>query len=114
MTLSIPNQKRLFKLAIHHRDYQNDENRYDRNRYDPICSHPIQQSVHSSLIRMGYNGSKLPTSHPPQCLHTPIHIPLTLQHRLPRMLNRLPLQLQIRQRPPPNILCLIRNPLTFP
>ncbi len=30
------------------------------------------------------------------------------------MLNSLPLQLQIRQRPPPNILRLVRHPLAVP
>ena len=30
------------------------------------------------------------------------------------MLNRLPLQLQVRQRAPPNVLRLVRHPLTIP
>lgn len=54
----------------------------------------------------------LPTRHPPQRLHTPIHIPLTLQQRRIRMLNRLPLPMQIRQRTRPNRLCIIRERLT--
>lgn len=59
-------------------------------------------------------GEQIPTSHPPQRLHTPIHIPLTLQHRLPRMLNRFPLQLQVCQRASSDIFCLICYPLTVP
>ncbi len=57
---------------------------------------------------------EIPTRHPPERLHTAIHIPLTLQHRRPRMLNRLPLQLQICQRAPSDIFRLIRYPLTVP
>ena len=60
------------------------------------------------------DSKNLPTRHPPQRLNTPIHIPLTLQHRRPRMLNRLPLQLQIRQCAPSNLLRLVRHPLTIP
>ena len=103
----------LLEFAIHHRNYQNDQHRNDRNCYYPICSHPTIQLVnqHSQEQEIG---EQIPTSHPPQRLHAPIHIPLTLQHRLPRMLNCLPLQLQIRQRAPPNILRLIRYPLTVP
>ena len=55
----------------------------------------------------------IPTCHPPQRLNTPIHISLTFQQRLPRMLNRFPLHLQIRQRAPSNILRLMCNPLTL-
>ncbi len=57
---------------------------------------------------------QVPTRHPPQRLHTPLHIPLTLQQAPPRMLNRLPLRMQIRQRPPPDILRLQRDPLALP
>lgn len=57
---------------------------------------------------------QIPTSHPPQRLHTPIHIPLTPQYSRPRMLNRFPLQLQIRQRVPSDTFRLVRYPLTVP
>ena len=37
----------------------------------------------------------LPTRHPPQRLDTPIHIPLTLQQIAMRVLNHIPLLMQI-------------------
>ena len=112
-TAIIPSIISLLELAIHHCNNQDDQHRNDRDRYHPICSHPTNPLVSPHFQDKG-KGSNSPTSHPPQRLNTPIHIPLTLQHRLPRMLNRLPLQLQIRQRAPPNILRLIRYPLTIP
>jgi len=115
--------KRLLKLAIHNRNNQNHQHRNNRHGYNPICSHPATEISPSSLPPKNLTTTKnpkepgrkeLPTRHPPQSLHTPIHIPLTLQHRRPRMLNRLPLHLQVRQRIPSNPLRLMRNPLTIP
>ena len=66
------------------------------------------------MVPVGWKWVAIPTRHPPERLHAAIHIPLTLQHRRPRMLNRLPLNLQIRQRVPSNLLRLIRHPLAVP
>lgn len=105
----------LMEFAVDDQDYKKNEHGDYRNRYNPICSHPAPKSAQNSSDRSGgVKGMKLPTRHPPKRLHTAIHIPLTLQHRRPRMLNRLPLYLQIRQRSPSNILRLIRHPLTVP
>jgi hypothetical protein len=54
----------------------------------------------------------LPTRHPPQRLHTPINISLTLQQCIACMLDRLSLSMQIRQRTRPNSLRIIRQRLT--
>ena len=41
----------------------------------------------------GWGEQNLPTRHPPQRLHAPIHVAFALQHRNPRVLNRLSLHL---------------------
>ena len=73
-------------------------------------------SYHDPIRKKGgrgkcQEGSSLPTRHPPQCLHATVHVSLALQHSHPRMLNRLPLQLQIRQRISADHLRFIRDDL---
>lgn len=104
----------LLEFAIDDQDYQKNEHGDDRNRYNPICSHPAAESMRNPKGPYGGERDEIPTSHPPERLHTAIHIPLTLQHRRPCMLNCLPLYLQICQRPPSNIFRFIRDPLTIP
>ena len=33
--------QRLLKFAVHNRNDQDNQHRNDRNRYNPICSHPM-------------------------------------------------------------------------
>ena len=105
--------QRLLKFAVHNRNDQNNQHRNNRNRYNPICSHPMISLAQPQRYTAIGVSDNIPTCHPPQRLNTPIHISLTLQQRLPRMLNRFPLHLQIRQRAPSNIFRLMCNPLTL-
>ena len=92
----IRRSQRLLKFAVHNRNDQDNQHRNNRNRYNPICSHPmISLAQPQPATGIGVSDN-IPTCHPPQRLNAPIHIPLTLQQRLPRMLNRFPLHLQIR------------------
>ena len=36
---------RLLELAIDDQDYKKNEHGDDRNRYNPICSHPVPKSA---------------------------------------------------------------------
>ena len=76
--------------------------------------HEYQQQGPSYLNSQDKAKGAVPTSHPLQRFHAPIHIPLTLQHGRPCMLYGFPLYLQIRQSIPSNPLGLIRNPLRIP
>ena len=105
--------QRLLKFAVYNRNDQDNQHRNNRNRYNPICSHPMISLAETQRYTAIGTSDNIPTCHPPQRLDTPIHIPLTLEQRLPRMLNRFPLHLQIRQCAPSNILRLVRNPLTL-
>ena len=105
--------QRLLKFAVHNRNDQDNQHRNDRNRYNPICSHPMISLAQPQRYTAIGVSDNIPTCHPPQRLNTPIHIPFALQQRLPRMLNSFPLHLQIRQRAPSNILRLVGNPLTL-
>ena len=105
--------QRLLKFAVHNCNDQDNQHRNNRNRYNPICSHPIISLAQPQCATAIGVSDNIPTCHPPQRLDTPIHIPLALQQRLSRMLNRFPLHLQIRQRTPSNILRLVGNPLTL-
>jgi hypothetical protein len=91
----------LTELANDHGEDQEYKHRDDRNRNHPICSHPTMGQLvfitprHPAKVVWE---NTVPTSHPPQSLHTPINIALALKERTLRMLNRLPLPMQIRQR----------------
>lgn len=54
----------------------------------------VRQSLHHCSGQS--SREEIPTRHPPQRFHTPIHISLTLQDRNPRTLYLLALHLQIR------------------
>jgi hypothetical protein len=71
----------------------------------------LQIMLARTLLQSG-TGKSLPTSHPPQCFYTSVHIPLTLQQRSISMLNRLPLPMQIRQRTRTNSFRLVCKSLT--
>ena len=105
--------QRLLKFGVHNRNDQDNQHRNNRYRYNPICSHPITSLAQPQRTTAIGVSDNIPTCHPPQRLNAPIHIPLTLQQRLPRMLDRLPLHLQICQRAPSNILRLVGDPLTL-
>ena len=53
----------------------------------------------------------LPSRHAPQRLDTPVNIPLTLQQIPMRVLNDIPLLVQVRQRTRADLLRLQRYPL---
>ena len=109
----------LAELGINHSNDKENKDRYDRHCYNPICSHPNQAKhqhiPHHSRTTFigGQKGESIPTRHPPQRLHTPIHIALALKNRQARMLDLLSLQLQIRQGPASNLLRLVRHPLAL-
>ncbi len=105
--------QRLLKFAVHNRNDQDNQHRNDCNRYNPICSHPMISLAQPQRYTAVGVSDNIPTCHPPQRLDTPIHISLTFQQRLSRVLNRFPLHLQIRQCAPSNILRLMCNPLTL-
>lgn len=89
----LPNN--LTKLAIHNCDNEQNKNCNDRDGYNPIRSHSVCSSVTSSLQWPKFK-EEIPTRHPPQRFHAPIHISLTLQDCDPRTLYLLALHLQIR------------------
>ena len=90
----------LPELAHNDRDDEQDKHRNNRYRNNLVGRHPKRDriSTHVNPPSFTYHRNLLPSSHPPQRLHTPVHIPLTLQQRIPRMLYNLSLPMQIRQR----------------
>jgi len=85
---------RSLELAVNHTNDEQHQNRNDRNSDNAIRSHPSR--------------------HSPQSLNTPIHISLALQQIPMRVLNDIPLLMQIRERTRANLLRLQGYPLTFP
>lgn len=77
------------EFTINHPDNQQHQNRNNRNRDQPIGSHPVRNVSTSSLPSP--RSEVIPTRHPPQRLHTAIHIPLALQQIPVRVLNHIPL-----------------------
>lgn len=103
------------ELAPNDGNDQKNEDGNNGNSNHPIRSHPKRPKLASSKLtphQQPHRGS-VPTSHAPQSLDTGIHISLTLLQIIPRVLDRLPLSIQISQHVAPNILRLQRNPLTL-
>lgn len=105
----------LTETAVNNSKNQKNQHSDNSNSDYPICSHPGRSNV-SLLSRIRGTlriGGTIPTSHTPQGLDTRINITLALMQILPRMLNRLSLLMQIRQRTTTDIFCFKRKSLTF-
>lgn len=73
-----PNARRaisLFELAVDDSKDKQNQDRNDGYRYNPICSHPAPPVLVTSFRKDTSTGIRddLPTRHPSQRLHTPIH-----------------------------------------
>lgn len=66
-----------------------------------------QVSYSPATIAAALPRQTLPTSHPPQRLNTPIDVALALLQPIMRMLDGLPLSVEIRERPGANSFCLV-------
>ena len=87
--------QRSMEFTVNDRKNQQHQHRNDRNGYNPICSHPMPHLLAKDVLTISprVKRDQIPTRHPPQRLHTPVHVPLALQQRPPRMLDRLSLHL---------------------
>lgn len=72
--LIVRTRKRLLELAINHRDDQNNQYRYNRNRYNPICSHPTP-SLALHIPQTGEMGANTYEPSPSASSHFGPHTP---------------------------------------
>jgi len=100
------------ELAVDDGKNQKNQNGDDCNCNQPIRSHPKPRLANQFMQAPSMAKGSLPTGHSPQRFNTSINITLTLLQPRPRVLNHLPLLIQIGQRIPPNIFRLQREPLT--
>lgn len=83
------------ELAVNDSNNQENKERDNSDRYNPIGSHSVSSVSGTTGQGVGLVGALIPARHASQRLDTPVHVAFAFQHVHPRVLNSFPLQLQV-------------------